>query len=162
MFMGPYNGEMVPVTIRSIHNNIREEVQEIGPNVQGCFAIKFHDVVIPKASMKKGIVLIDNCEKWKKNIVKEFIARVKILHHSSALMTGYTPVVHCGPIKQAAVMKIIDETSTHLKTGDYELVSFTFVYNSMFIEKNMILFFRDGTTKGIGEVVSLVPLTLPS
>jgi three-Cys-motif partner protein len=41
----PYNGEFVPVMIRSIHNNIREEVAEIGPNVQGCFAIKFIDTV---------------------------------------------------------------------------------------------------------------------
>ena len=34
-------GNFYPVTVRSIHNSIRESVDTIGPNVQGCFAIKF-------------------------------------------------------------------------------------------------------------------------
>jgi GTPase len=155
MFMGPYNGEMIPVMIRSIHNNFREDIQEIESNIQGCFAIKFLDQVIPKISIKKGVVLVDNVEKWKKNIVKSFIARVKILHHSSAIEDGYCPVVHCGPIKQSAYMKLLNN-STHLKTGDSNLVSFTFARHSEFIEENMILFFRDGSTKGFGEVISLI------
>ncbi len=154
MFMGPYNGTMVPVVIRSIHNNLREDVNELGSNIQGCFAIKFLDIVIPRNKIKKGFVLVDNIENWKKNIVMTFIARVKILHHSSAIEDGYCPVVHCGPIKQAAYMKLLNDTS-HLKTGDSNLVSFTFTHHMELIEENMILFFRDGSTKGVGEVVSL-------
>ncbi len=154
MFMGPYGGEFVPVIIRSIHNNIREEVSEIGPNVQGCFAIKFIDTVIPRENIKKGFVLIDNVEKWKKNFVRKFIARVKILHHSSAIENGYCPVVHCGPIKQSAYMRILNDMS-HLKTGDSSIVEFTFTRHSELVEENMILFFRDGNTKGVGEVVSI-------
>ncbi len=154
MFMGPYGGDFVPVMIRSIHNNLREDVQEIGPNVQGCFAIKFLDTVISRENIKKGFVLIDNVDKWKKNFVRKFIARVKILHHSSAIENGYCPVVHCGPIKQSAYMKLLNDT-THLKTGDSSIVEFTFTRHSELIEENMILFFRDGTTKGIGEVVSI-------
>jgi GTPase len=155
MFMGPYNGGFVPVMIRSIHNNLREDITEIGPNVQGCFAIKFLDVIIPRDKIKKGFVLIDNNDIWKNNLVKSFIARVKILHHSSAIESGYCPVVHCGPIKQSAYMKLLNDTS-HLKTGDSNLVTFTFTRHAELIEENMILFFRDGTTKGVGEVVSLI------
>ena len=155
MYMGPYNGEMIPVIIRSIHNNIREDLQEIGPNVQGCFAIKFLDINIPKENIKKGVVLVDNVEKWKKNIVKSFIAKVKILHHSSAIEDGYCPLIHCGPIKQSAHMKLLNDSS-HLKTGDNSLVTFTFANHAEFIEENMILFFRDGSTKGVGEVVTLI------
>lgn len=154
MYMGPYNGTMVPVIIRSIHNNLREDVSEIGSNIQACFAIKFTDIVIPRNKIKKGFVLVDNIENWKKNIVMSFTARVKILHHSSAIENGYCPVVHCGPIKQSAYMKLLDDTS-HLKTGDMNLVSFTFTHHPELIEENMILFFRDGSTKGVGEVVSL-------
>jgi GTPase len=146
---------MIPVIIRSIHNNIREDLQEIGPNVQGCFAIKFLDINIPKENIKKGVVLVDNVEKWKKNIVKSFIAKVKILHHSSAIEDGYCPLIHCGPIKQSAHMKLLNDSS-HLKTGDNSLVTFTFANHAEFIEENMILFFRDGSTKGVGEVVSLI------
>jgi GTPase len=154
MYIGPYNGEFIPVIIRSIHNNMREDVLEIGPNVQGCFAIKFIDIVIPKDKVKKGFVLIDNVDKWKKNFVRKFIARVKILHHSSAIEDGYCPVVHCGPIKQAAYMRLLNDTN-HLKTGDSSIVEFTFTKHSELVEENMILFFRDGTTKGVGEVLNV-------
>jgi GTPase len=155
MFMGPFNGEMVPITIRSIHNNMREDVGMIGPNVQGCFAIRFLDTVIPRNMIRKGMVIIDNIENWKNNIVTSFVANVKILHHSSALKKGYRPIIHCGPIKQVAELSFIDNDTTSMKTGDNELVRFTFVKHPELIEEKMILFFRDGTTKGVGEVVSI-------
>jgi len=162
MFIGPYDGHFVPVIIRSIHNNLREDVSEIGSNVQGCFAIKFLDISIPRNSIKKGFVLIDNINNWKDNLVKSFVAKIKILHHSSAIETGYCPVVHCGPIKQSAYMKLLnddsfEETSKQsLKTGDSSIVSFTFARHPELIEQNMIMFFRDGNTKGMGEVVSIM------
>lgn len=166
MFMGPYNGIFVPVIIRSIHNNLREDVSEIGSNIQGCFAIKFLDISIPRNSIKKGFVLIDNINNWKDNLVKSFVARVKILHHSSAIETGYCPVVHCGPIKQSAYMKLLNDNNSEetselsskhsLKTGDSSIVSFTFARHPELIEQNMIMFFRDGNTKGMGEVVSII------
>ena len=162
MFIGPYDGQFVPVVIRSIHNNLREDVSEISSNVQGCFAIKFLDNSIPRASIKKGFVLIDNINNWKNNLVKSFVARVKILHHSSAIETGYCPVVHCGPIKQSAYMKLLNDDfhnpnlNQSLKTGDSSIVSFTFSKSAELIEENMIMFFRDGTTKGVGEIVSLI------
>ncbi len=155
MFMGPFNGEMVPITIRSIHNNMREDVSIIGPNVQGCFAIRFLDTVIPRNMIRKGMVIIDNMENWKDNIVTSFVANVKILHHSSALKKGYRPMIHCGPIKQVAELSFLDNDTTSMKTGDNELVRFTFVKHPELIEEKMILFFRDGTTKGVGEVVSI-------
>ena len=151
--------QFVPVIIRSIHNNLREDILEIGPNVQGCFAIKFLETTIPRASIKKGFVLIDNINNWKNNLVMSFIARIKILHHSSAIETGYCPVVHCGPIKQSAYMKLLNNSSDNnnsLKTGDSSIVSFTFARHPELIEENMIMFFRDGTTKGVGEVISLI------
>ena len=155
MFMGPFNGMMVPITIRSIHNNMREDVGMIGPNVQGCFAIRFLDTVIPRNMIRKGMVIIDNMENWKDNIVTSFVANVKILHHSSALKKGYRPIIHCGPIKQVAELSFLNDDMTSMKTGDSELVRFTFVKHPELIEEKMILFFRDGTTKGVGEVVSV-------
>lgn len=155
MFMGPFNGEFVPVMIRSIHNNLREDVMEIGSNIQGCFAIKFLDTVIPRSSIKKGFVLIDNINNWKNNLVSSFIAKVKILHHSSAIVDGYCPVVHCGPIKQSAYMKLLNDMDS-LKTGESAMVLFKFSRNPELIEENMIMFFRDHLTKGMGHIISLV------
>ena len=134
---------------------MREDVGMIGPNVQGCFAIRFLDTVIPRNMIRKGMVIIDNMENWKDNIVTSFVANVKILHHSSALKKGYRPIIHCGPIKQVAELSFLNDDMTSMKTGDSELVRFTFVKHPELIEEKMILFFRDGTTKGVGEVVSV-------
>jgi GTPase len=158
MFMGPFNGVMVPITIRSIHNNMREDINMIGPNVQGCFAIRFLDTVIPRNMIHKGMVIIDNIDNWKNNIVISFVANVRILHHSSALKKGYKPMIHCGPINQVAELSFLNNDMTSMKTGDSELVRFTFVKHPELIEEKMILFFRDGTTKGVGEVVSVSPV----
>lgn len=155
MFMGPFNGKMVPIIIRSIHNNMRDNVNMIGPNIQGCFAIRFLDTVIPRNMIRKGMVIIDSIDNWKNNIVKSFIANVKILHHSSALKQGYKPLIHCGPIKQIAELSFLDDNTQSMKTGDSELVRFTFVKRPEFIEENMILFFRDGATKGVGQVINV-------
>lgn len=156
MFMGPFNGIMVPIIIRSIHNSMRENVDTIDPNVQGCFSIRFIDTVIPRNMIRKGTVIIDSIDNWKNNIVTSFIANVKILHHSSALKKGYCPIIHCGPIKQNAILSFINNT-TNMKTGDNELVKFTFVKHPELLEEKMVFFFRDGTTKGVGEIVTLIP-----
>lgn len=158
MYMGPFNGDMVPIMIRSIHNNMREDVNMIGPNIQGCFAIRFLDTVIPRNMIRKGMVIIDNLDNWKNNIVKSFVANVRILHHSSALKKGYRPMIHCGPIKQVAELSFLNDDMKSMKTGDSELVKFTFVRHPELIEEKMILFFRDGSTKGVGEVVSISPV----
>ena len=47
------------------------------------------------------------------------------------------------------------ENKILLRSGDNRIVKFTFTYNPEFIEENMIFFFRDGTTKGVGEVLRI-------
>lgn len=156
MYIGPKDGNFYPVTVRSIHNSIRESVDTIGPNVQGCFAIKFVNPkeAIARENIIKGFVLVDSIDYWSKNIVSSFTARVTILHHSTTIRNGYSPVLHCGPIRQAALMRIKDE-SNHLKSQDSAIVDFTFKHHKEFVEEKMIFFFRDGNTKGVGEVISL-------
>lgn len=159
MYLGPFNGVFKEVTVRSIHNSIRENVLEIKNNTQGCFNIKFNNTkeAVGRNKLKKGLVMIDSLDKWKNNITKKFIAKINILHHATTIKNGYSPIIHCGPIRQCASIKIINENKEkHLRTGDTCLVEFTFSQHPEFIEENMILFFRDGSTKGVGEVISLL------
>ena len=102
--------------------------------------------------IKKGMVILDDITKYKNNVVSSFWARINILHHSTTMTTGYSPVIHCGPIRQAARMETDDKI---LRSGDNMVVRFTFLHHMEFIEENMIFFFRDGTTKGVGEVIKL-------
>jgi elongation factor 1-alpha len=153
MFIGPVNGEFYPITIRSIHNSIREDVNTIGNGVQGCFAIKFTNSkqTLTRNQIKKGFVLIDNVDSWKENIIETFTAKIRVLHHSSMIKTGYSPVIHCGPIRQSATIKLID--GEYLKSQENGVVRFKFRNHKEFVEKNMVFFFRDGLTKGVGEII---------
>ena len=81
------------------------------------------------------------------------IAEVEVLHHSTTIKSGYSPVIHCGPIRQAA--RLETDNNNILRTGDNCIVKFTFISHAEFIEESMTFFFRDGTTKGLGHILKL-------
>jgi GTPase len=154
MYLGPFNGEFKEVIIKSIHNNVRESVDKIENNNNGCFAIKGVKDTINRGQIKKGMVLIDSLEKYENNISNKFKAKIDILHHSTSIRNGYSPVIHCGPIRQSALMIINEEKK--LRSGDKEIVIFSFKNHPEFLEKNNIFFFRDGNTKGVGEILEIL------
>jgi len=151
MYLGPFeNNIFKEVVIRSIHNSLRGNIDSALPNVQTTLAIKGTKEQISRNQIRKGMVLIDNIDKFKTYVVKKFKAKINILHHSTTIKSGYSPVIHCGPIRQSA--KIILNNQI-LRNGDTCEVEFEFTYYSEFIEKNMVFFFRDGSTKGVGNVI---------
>ena len=169
MYLGPKNGVFYQVVIRSIHNSISQVISEAYNETQSCFAIKFTNpkVVIERKDIKKGMVLIDDLDKWKKNIIKSFIAKITVLQHSTTIKNGYSPVIHCGPIRQTAKLEFlksddsVDESynstnDIHIRSGDTKEVQFTFCHNYEFIEGNNIFFFMDGNTKGVGKIINLI------
>lgn len=166
MYLGPFNGQFKEVQVRSIHNSLKQNVDMTMQGVQSCLAIKVVNQkdTLERSMIRKGMVVIDDINKYKNNVVKSFYARINILHHATTIKTGYSPVIHCGPIRQAAQIDldfIIEENAGQnpdkklLRSGDNKIVKFTFNYHSEFIEENMIFFFRDGTTKGVGEVLKI-------
>lgn len=159
MFLGPFNGQFKEVIIRSIHNNLSQNVSETISGSASCVAFKSTNQKdnIERKMIRKGMVLIDDLNKYKQNVVKSFWARINVLHHSTTIKTGYSPVIHCGPIRQVAKIELdnMDNNTDVLRSGDNKIVKFTFLYYPEFIEENMIFFFRDGTTKGVGQVLKI-------
>lgn len=159
MYLGPFNGQFKEVIIRSIHNNLKQNVNETTSGSASCLAFKSTNQkdVIERKMIRKGMVLVDDINKYKNNVVKSFWARINILHHSTTIKTGYSPVIHCGPIRQVAKIELDDKiiNDTVLRSGDNKVVKFTFLYYPEFIEENMIFFFRDGSTKGVGQVLKI-------
>ena len=162
MYLGPFNGQFKEIIIRSIHNSLRQNVDETLPSVQSCVSFKLTNQKdnIDRKMINKGMVVIDDLSKYKNNIVNTFYAKINILHHATTIKSGYSPIIHCGPIRQAAKIdldlacnKDKDKEPTILRSGDNQIVKFTFTFHPEFIEENMIFFFRDGTTKGVGEVL---------
>ena len=151
MYLGPFeNNTFKEVVIRSIHNSLRENINSALSSLQTTLAIKGTKEQINRNQIRKGMVLIDNIDKFKTNVVTKFKAKINILHHSTTIKSGYSPVIHCGPIRQSAKINLNNQI---LRNGDTREVEFEFTYYPEFIEKNMIFFFRDGSTKGVGNVI---------
>ena len=155
-YLGPIGNKFYSVTIRSIHNCLSEDVSESINGGYNSFAIKFNN---PKESLnrnqiKKGMMLVDNVSIANKMITKKFRAKVKILHHSTMIKDGYSPLIHVGPIRQSARIEVIDKE--YLKSGDSAILEFSFMYRPELIRIGQTLFFRDGTTKGVGTISEIV------
>ena len=161
LYIGPINDKFIPFKVRSLHNNMRENVTEIKNNEIGCIAMRFiGKEIIVKNQIRKGVIIIDN-EDFRKNVCRKFKAKISILNHSTTIIDKYEPVIHCGLVRQAAtirIIKTIDDNSNnnHLRTGNKAIVEFTFSYRSEYIETGTTFFFRDGNTKGYGTVLELL------
>ncbi len=167
MYIGPFNGQFKEIVVRSLHNSLKQEVDETGSGVQCCVAFKLTNQKdkLERHMINKGMVIIDDINKYKNSVVSSFYARINVLHHSTTIKTGYSPVIHCGPIRQTAKIdleSVMPQTTEQkqqdkniLRSGDNKVVKFTFSFHPEFMEENMIFFFRDGTTKGVGQVLKI-------
>jgi GTPase len=167
MYLGPFNNSKTKsclvedyfkeIIIKTIHNNIRQNVSYLDSGLPGSVSFKLSSQKddIERNMIKKGMVIIDDLNKYKNNIVSSFWAKINILHHATTIKEGYSPVIHCGCIRQTAKIEFKDNPDTILRSGDNKIVKVIFTYHSEFVEENMIFFFRVGTTKGVGQVLSI-------
>ena len=151
-YIGPDNGKFIPFKIRSIHNNFRESIDEIHHGEYGCFAIRFVKNQLEKNQIKKGMVVTSGEENFRNNVKWSFKANITILNHSTTIKNNYQPVIHCGSVRQTAIVNIL-ESDGELRTGCTALIEFKFKFHPEYIESNKILFFRDGNTKGFGTTL---------
>lgn len=157
LLLGPINGNYKKIIIKSIHNNDRENVNQIEAGQTGCFWIKtvYSKDKINRKQIKRSMVIMKE-----KKCTFEFNANITILHNPSTIRINYQPVIHCGNIKQAAkVCEIIDNETNQkkeiLRSGDKAKIKFKFMFHPEFLEDNSLLVFREGKTKGVGRITNL-------
>lgn len=158
MILGPYGKEFIQVQAWSLHNNDAEPVNELIDKQHGCIAFRIKDKKFKdfsKNDIRKGMLLMT--ENLSSNICYQFKANVQILNHSTTIGKKYSPVIHCGTVRQTA--RIIMDEDKQLKIGDNEEVGFRFIKNPEYLEPNMTFFFREGTTRGIGYITSILSLS---
>ena len=89
----------------------------------------------------------------------EFSAEVLVLHHSTTLMPGYTPIMHIGCCSQAAEVKAIHGMDgavlPALRTRDRAMLQCRFQYRPEYVHVGDTLLFREGHAKGVGRVRAL-------
>jgi GTPase len=154
--LGPDStGSFKPVVIKGIHHKrmpVDRAVtgQSVSLNIK-CVAKK---EVLKKSSYKKGMVLID--KELCPETVWEFEAEVVILHHATTIKPNYQPIIHCGVVRQAA--NVIQMSNELLRAGDKGTIRFRFAYRPEIMHSGMHILFREGRTKGLGEIRRIFPL----
>lgn len=155
--LGPFYNNFIMVSVRSIHNNFRESIQELKEGLSGCLNIKpvVNKHPLKRNMLRRGIKLLSNPRlNWR------FKAIIKILHHHTTIRVGYKPFLHCGNISQSCLLeKIITEDKQILRNGDEAMVVFKFCYKPEFIMVGEKLVFREGKTKGVGKIIELLDKT---
>ncbi len=146
--IGPLkNGEFRRVRIKSIQYK-RMFVDKAIAGQSATFALKG----IKHEEVRKGMILHDLSKIPRP--ASRFVADVFVLYHSTTIRKGYSPVIHCSSIRQAA--RIIDMDKEFLTTGSKATVTFEFLYNPEAISPGMKLVFREGRTKGIGKIIKIL------
>ncbi len=115
--------------VRSIETH-HTMIPEAGPGDNIGFSVKG----ISRADARRGDVLGSVSDP--PTVVKEFIGQIIVIHHPTAIATGYTPVIHAHTVTMAATFaeliqkidprtgQVVEEKPDFLKTGDGALVRF--------------------------------------
>lgn len=160
-YIGPFSGVFKKITVKNIHNNFRQDISRLYAGTSGCLWIKTTNTKerLYKSNIKRGMVIIDE-----EKCISEFQADIMILHHPTTVKHNYQPIIHCGSIKQSAkIFDIKDYNNSNLsieclRSGDKAKVMFRFMFHPEYLEKNSIVVFREGKTKGYGKISEIVPM----
>ena len=151
MYLGPFGDKFIPIQVKSIHNSIRENITCLNSYQSGSIGIRLVNKkdIFDKSYFKKGLIIIDDPSKVKNNIVKKFMAKIIIFHHSTSIKNAFQTVIHCGTVRQSA--RIIISDNIYLRSGDRAEVEFE-LFKPEFIEVGKVILIRNGLTKGMGIV----------
>ncbi|CAB3397638.1 unnamed protein product [Caenorhabditis bovis] len=149
LLLGPTStGDFIPLPVKSIHRK-RMPVTSVRCGQTASFALR----KITKKEVRKGMVMVDPKTNPKSSMV--FEAEILILHHPTTIKTNYQAMLHIGSIRQTATL--ISTTKEVLRTGDRDKVQFKFIRQPEYIRPGTRMVFREGRTKAVGQVVSVVP-----
>ncbi len=99
--------------------------------------------------LRRGMVLL----KKEPHAVWEFEADVYVFSHPTRIKRGYEPVIHIETISEAVVFEDMDKE--YMKAGDRGRVRIRFKYHPQFVYEGQKFIFREGRSKGMGEIVRI-------
>lgn len=161
VLLGPFGteGSFKEVLIRSIHAK-RTPVASCRSGTGCAVALKAVNRRDPlkRSDIRRGMVLVD--ANSNPRAVWRFQAEVIVLHHPTTIKAHYQAVIHCGMVRQTAVL----ETMQHecMRTGDKSICIFKFMRRPEYLREGETFLFREGSTKGVGRVLKLIHDMSPS
>lgn len=148
--IGPMkDGSFENVTVKSIHRNrVPCRMVRAGQSAAICL-----DSYV--TGLRNGMVLLS------RNIIAKgcqfFQATVSVLFHATAIYPGFQTTVHIGNVRQTAVVIGIC-SSKCIQTNERDSVLFKFKLHPEYVTVGQRLLFREGASKGIGEITQVFPL----
>merc|ERR1712226_704437 len=147
--LGPFeDGTFRSVIVNSIKRN-RVACRLVRASQSAALAISDTPVTV----VRRGMVLLDPRAGTPEPCLR-FQAQVSLMFHPTEIVQGFRTTVHVGNIRQTAVIEAIEPIS-RIRTNDTALVSFKFIRNPEYLTLGSRLLFRDGRTKGIGNVTKI-------
>ena len=189
LFLGPVDGKFMEVVVRSIHNCIREPINELKTGESGGLALRLvnhRKDIYEKKNFKKGQVIISDESDIDKYLCHGFIGTITIGRHSTNIKSGYQAMIQCNSLRES-IKLIIPESESIKKNDDVDavagssdaitkptennslrvasttIVHIYFIHGIRYLEPDEYML-REGLTKGWGTVTELIkkPYVNPS
>jgi len=149
LLIGPADdGRFFPITVGSLHRN-RLPCRVALAGQAACIAIGKSD----PCTIRKGMVLVS--PRMQPTACYEFEADIYVLYHNKFICRGFQTVVHVGNVRQTAIITKMSKGG--IQTNEKAVVTFRFINRPEYIRLGSRLLFRDGRTKGMGEVTKVTP-----
>ncbi|XP_076442084.1 GTP-binding protein 2-like [Babylonia areolata] len=149
LLLGPSDhGTFEEVKVRTVHRN-RMPCRLIQAGQAASVAL----VDVEREQLRKGMVLLSPSAEVV--CCQQFEADVYVLFHSNKITRNFQTTVHIGTVCQTAVISSINKN--YIKTNEKARVTFTFKFKPEYIRVGARLLFRDGKSKGVGEVTQIFP-----
>ncbi|XP_059163773.1 GTP-binding protein 2-like [Physella acuta] len=150
LMLGPTDeGSYKEVMVKTVHRN-RLPCRLIQAGQAACVAL----ADVEREELRKGMVLLS--PESPLNCCKEFEADIYVLFHNKSITLNFQTTIHIGTVCQTGYITKIDRE--HIKTNEKARVTFTFRFKPEHIRVGARLLFRDGRSKGMGEVTKVIPL----
>ncbi|XP_016382721.1 GTP-binding protein 2 isoform X1 [Sinocyclocheilus rhinocerous] len=107
-----------------------------------------------RSLLRKGMVMVS--PEMNPTICWRFEAEIVLLFHAKTFHKGFQVTVHVGNVRQTATVEAL-QGKDELRTGEKAGVRFKFIKHPEYLKVGAKLLFREGATKGIGQVTKLQP-----
>ncbi|XP_029480861.1 GTP-binding protein 2-like isoform X1 [Oncorhynchus nerka] len=150
LVVGPTDeGRFLRLKVGSIHRN-RSTCRVLRAGQAATLALGNFD----RSLLRKGMVMVS--PKMNPTICWQFEAAIVLLFHAKTFRRGFQVTVHVGNVRQTATVECL-HGKEELRTGERAVVCFRFIKHPEYLRMGAKLLFREGVTKGIGHVTSLLP-----
>ena len=149
--------QQIEVTVKGIRNEHDQPIPVATEGRHVTVLIKDPTKNLRRENIRRGNILLshENCE-----LSREFEAGVYIFHHKTTLRgksgkkNGYQCIVNCNGVRQSAELVAVNNTNGILRSHSRNRVRFRFVYHSEYVKPGTVFTFREGSTIGVGKIIS--------